>query len=115
MIIVIIESRLIEWKRREPLHIMLYLERWSESSKPTKIANTDDSGYLSLENGLRSESLARNYNNYNDYYFPGPPEKLACMMPAMWRAACNKYLLQEFFFERKIFFFTNNAFFLFPL
>jgi len=22
-------------------------------------------------------------------YFPGPPEKFACMMPAMWRAACD--------------------------
>ena len=56
MIIVIIESRLIEWKRREPVHIIYKLR--SESSKILKIANTDSSGYLSSENGLRIELSA---------------------------------------------------------
>jgi len=34
------------------------MKRRSESSKLIKIANTDESGYLSLENGLRSEKVA---------------------------------------------------------
>ena len=63
MTIVIIESGLIKWKRREPLHIdlcnVIFGAKHEEkiSSKTFKIANTD-SGYLSTENGLRIELYA---------------------------------------------------------